>query len=146
MVDISEKKITKREACASSKVIFSQSTFKKIVEAGSPKGEIFNTARCAGIMAAKKTSEIIPLCHTINLSGIEIEFKINEKKFLINVVSKVTTNFSTGVEMEALVACSVASLTIYDMCKSIDKKIVVTDLKLDYKSGGKSGIFSNDKF
>ena len=69
-----------------------------------------------------------------------------KKKFLINVVSKVTTNFSTGVEMEALVACSVASLTIYDMCKSIDKKIVVTDLKLDYKSGGKSGIFSNDKF
>ena len=97
-------------------------------------------------MAAKKTKKIIPLCHTINLSGIEIEFKINEKKFLINVVSKVTTNFSTGVEMEALVACSVASLTIYDMCKSIDKKIVVTDLKLDYKSGGKSGIFSNDKF
>ena len=96
-------------------------------------------------MAAKKTSEIIPLCHNVNLSGIEIDFEIDKKKYLLRVISKVNTTFSTGVEMEALTACSIASLTIYDMCKSIDKKITITDLKLAYIKGGKSGTFENDK-
>ena len=145
MVDISKKKMTKRTAYATSIIIFSKISFKKFLEDGSPKGEIFNTARCAGIMAAKKTSEIIPLCHNVNLSGIEINFEIDKKKFLLRVISKVNTTFSTGVEMEALTACSIASLTIYDMCKSIDKKITITDLKLAYKKGGKSGTFENDK-
>ncbi len=145
MVDISQKKISYREACASSSIIFSPKSFKKIIEDGSPKGEIFNVARCAGILAAKKTSQIIPLCHNINLSSVNIDFDIDKKKFLLKVFSRVNTSFSTGVEMEALTACSVASLTIYDMCKSIDKKIVITDIKLTYKSGGKTGIFKNDK-
>ena len=133
MVDITKKKITNREACASSIIIFS------------PKGEIFNVARCAGILAAKKTSQIIPLCHNINLSSVKIDFDIDRKKFLLKVFSEVKTLFSTGVEMEALTACSVASLTIYDMCKSIDKKISITDIKLTYKTGGKTGTFKNDK-
>ena len=98
----------------------------------------------AGIMAAKKTSEIIPLCHSINLSNINIDFQIDKKEKSLKILSKVCTTFSTGVEMEALTACSVASLTIYDMCKSIDKNIVIKNLKLTYKSGGKSGIFKND--
>ena len=145
MVDITKKKITNREACASSIIIFSPEAFKKIIEDGSPKGEIFNVARCAGILAAKKTSQIIPLCHNINLSSVKIDFEIDKKKFLLKVFSKVKTLFSTGVEMEALTACSVASLTIYDMCKSIDKKISITDIKLTYKTGGKTGTFKNDK-
>ena len=145
MVDISKKKITRRVAHASSNIIFSKKAFLKFIEAGSPKGEIFNTARYAGIMAAKKTSELIPLCHNINLSNVEIDCKIDQKKFILKILAKVSASFSTGVEMEALTACAVASLTIYDMCKSIDKKIVITDLKLIYKSGGKSGTFKNDK-
>ena len=145
MVNISKKKKSKRVACATSTIIFSRASFKKLLDDGSPKGEIFNTARCAGIMGAKKTSEIIPLCHSLNLSGIEIDFEIDKNKFLIKVISKVSTIFSTGVEMEALTACSIASLTIYDMCKSIDKKIIITDLKLTFKMGGKSGTFKDDK-
>ena len=93
----------------------------------------------------KKTSHLIPLCHNINLNSIEINFDIDEKNLSLKVFSKVNTSFSTGVEMEALTACSVASLTIYDMCKSIDKKITITDIKLIYKSGGKTGTFKNDK-
>ena len=104
---------------------------------------LIHVARCAGIMAAKKTSEIIPLCHNLSLSNVNIDFQIDKKRSL-KILSKVCTTFSTGVEMEALTACSVASLTIYDMCKSIDKNIVIKNLKLTYKSGGKSGIFKND--
>ena len=144
MVDISKKNITERIACATATIAFTKETFTKFVKVGSPKGEIFNTARCAGIMAAKKTSEIIPLCHSINLSNINIDFQIDRKEKSLKILSKVCTTFSTGVEMEALTACSVASLTIYDMCKSIDKNIVIKNLKLTYKSGGKSGIFKND--
>ena len=145
MVDISKKKITKREAHASSTIIFSKETFEKLLDTGSPKGEIFNVARCAGIMAAKKTSEIIPLCHNLSLSNVEVNFDIDKKRFLLKVFSKVNTSYSTGVEMEALTACTIASLTIYDMCKSIDKKIIIKDIKLTFKSGGKTGTFKNDK-
>ena len=108
---------------------------------GSDKGEIYNVARSAGILAGKKTSELIPLCHNINLTLIEIDFKVNEKKLTIEVISKVKSNSKTGVEMEALTACSIASLTIYDMCKSIDKEIKIVETKLIFKSGGKSGFF-----
>ena len=112
---------------------------------GSPKGEIFNLAKCSGILAAKKTDELIPLCHNINLSSIEINYKKNLKKHTIEIHSTVKTNSNTGVEMEALTACSIAALTIYDMCKAIDKSICIQDLKLLYKSGGRSGIFKNEK-
>ena len=144
MVDISSKKITSRIAEATNEIKFKKSSFNKIIELGSEKGEIFNTARCAGILAAKKTSELIPLCHNINLNTISIDFEVNKKKSIILVHVKVKSNGKTGVEIEALIASAIASLTIYDMCKAIDKAIIINDLKLQYKSGGKSGEFKND--
>ena len=144
MVDISLKKTTKRQAVASCSISFTKKSFYKLINDGSPKGEIFNISRCAGIMAAKKTSELIPLTHSINLSSIQIDFKINEEKYIIYVFSKVKTNFGTGVEIEAMTSCSIAAITIYDMCKSIDKSIKINDLKLNSKTGGKSGKYFND--
>ena len=144
MVDISKKKLTNRTAMATLCLNFSEKTFTKIINNNSPKGEIFNIARSAGISAAKKTSELIPLCHNLPISYIDIDFKVDKKKFSIQILSEIKTQFSTGVEMEALTACSVAGLVIYDMCKSLDKKIIMTDLKLLFKKGGKSGTFEND--
>ena len=144
MVDISKKKLTYRTAKATFKINFSEKSFKKIINNNSPKGEIFNIARSAGISAAKKTSELIPLCHNLPISFIDIDFKIDKKNLSIQISTEVKTQFSTGVEMEALTACSVAGLVIYDMCKSLDKKIIMTELKLIFKKGGKSGTFRND--
>ena len=144
MVDISKKKLTNRTAKANLKIKFSKKSFQKIINNSSPKGEIFNIARSAAISAAKKTSELIPLCHNLPISYIDIDFKIDKKNLSIKVISEVKTQFSTGVEMEALTACSVAGLVIYDMCKSLDKKIIMTELKLLFKKGGKSGTFEND--
>ncbi len=144
MVDISSKKISSRIAEATNEIKFKKNTFKKIIELGSEKGEIFNTARCAGILAAKKTSELIPLCHNIDINSISIDFEVNKKKSTILVQVKVKTNGKTGVEIEALIASAIASLTIYDMCKAVDKAIIINDLRLQYKSGGKSGEFKND--
>ena len=144
MVDISKKKLTNRTATASLSLNFSEKTFKKIINNNSPKGEIFNIARSAGISAAKKTSELIPLCHNLPISYIGIDFKVDKKNLSIQILSEIKTQFSTGVEMEALTACSVAGLVIYDMCKSLDKKIIMTELKLLFKKGGKSGTFKND--
>ena len=144
MVDISSKKITSRIAEATNEIKFKKSTFKRIIELGSDKGEIFNTARCAGILAAKKASELIPLCHNIDINSISVDFTIDKKRMMILVHVKVKSNGKTGVEIEALIASAIASLTIYDMCKAIDKTIIINDLKLKYKSGGKSGEFKND--
>lgn len=144
MVDISSKKITSRIAEATNEIKFKKNTFKRIIELGSEKGEIFNTARCAGILAAKKTSELIPLCHNIDINSISVDFTIDKKRMVILVHVKVKSNGKTGVEIEALIASAIASLTIYDMCKAIDKSIIINDLKLKYKSGGKSGEFKND--
>ena len=144
MVDISSKETTSRVAKATNEIKFNKNTFKKIVELGSEKGDIFNTARCAGILAAKKTSELIPLCHNIDLNSISIDFEVDKKRSIILVQVKVKSNSKTGVEIEALIASAIASLTIYDMCKSIDKAIIINDLRLQYKSGGKSGEFKND--
>ena len=144
MVDISKKKLTSRTAKATLKINFSEKSFKKIINNNSPKGEIFNIARSAGISAAKKTSELIPLCHNLPISYVDIDFKIDKKNLSIQILTEVKAQFSTGVEMEALTACSVAGLVIYDMCKSLDKKIIMTELKLIFKKGGKSGTFKND--
>ena len=144
MVDISKKKLTNRTARATLSLNFSEKTFTKIINNNSPKGEIFNIARSAGISAAKKTSELIPLCHNLPISHIDIDFKVDKKNLSIRILSEIKTQFSTGVEMEALTACSVAGLVIYDMCKSLDKKIIMTELKLLFKKGGKSGTFEND--
>ncbi len=146
MVDISTKNITNRTAEATNKIKFNKKTFKKIIELGSQKGEIFNTARCAGILAAKKTYELIPLCHNININTINIDFKIDEKNSSITVHTIVKSSGKTGVELESMIASAIASITVYDMCKAIDKSIVINDLRLQYKSGGKSGEFKNDSF
>ena len=139
MVDISNKKITYREAHAVAVIEFSSKTFKKIISDQSPKGSIFNTAILAGTLAAKKTHELIPLCHNINLSSININFKIITKNSSVEVNSIVKSSYKTGVEMEALTAASIAALTFYDMCKSVTKSMKIESVCLLEKTGGKSG-------
>ena len=141
MVDISDKKASKRVAIASGSVNVSKKILELIKNDNVEKGDIFSTARIAGIMASKKTHELIPLCHNINIDFIKVEISVDSKMSSINVICESQTTQKTGVEMEALVACSVACLTIYDMIKSRDKKASITNIKLDFKSGGKSGIY-----
>ena len=141
MVDISDKKASKRVAIASGSVNVSKKTLELIKNDNVEKGDIFSTARIAGIMASKKTHELIPLCHNINIDFIKVDISVDSKMSSINVICESQTTQKTGVEMEALVACSVACLTIYDMIKSRDKKASITNIKLDFKSGGKSGIY-----
>ena len=141
MVDISSKKNTDRIAKAKCEVKFSKKSFVKLIKEGTSKGEIFNVSRTAGIMSAKRTYELIPLCHNLPISKVDIKFEADEVNYQIKIFTSVKSNYKTGVEMEALVACSIASLTIYDMCKSIDKSIEIQNLKLAHKSGGKSGNF-----
>ncbi|MGY8986073.1 MAG: cyclic pyranopterin monophosphate synthase MoaC [Sphingomonadales bacterium] len=144
MVDISEKKITKRSAVAFGKIKMKKETIIMIMDGKSHKGDVLATARVAGIMAAKKTAELIPLCHQINLSKIKVEFKINEAESAIEIRSESIISDKTGVEMEALTAVSIAALTLYDMCKSVDREMTIEDIHLTYKGGGKSGIYRSD--
>jgi cyclic pyranopterin phosphate synthase len=145
MVDVSDKKASKRVAIASGSVNVSKKTLELIKNDNVEKGDIFSTARIAGIMASKKTHELIPLCHNINIDYIKVDISVDSKMSSINVICESQTTQKTGVEMEALVACSVACLTIYDMIKSRDKKASITDIKLDFKSGGKSGIYKRNE-
>ena len=145
MVDISYKKASKRVAIASGSVNVSKKTLELIKNDNVEKGDIFSTARIAGIIASKKTHELIPLCHNINIDFIKVDISVDSKMSSINVICESQTTQKTGVEMEALVACSVACLTIYDMIKSRDKKASITDIKLDFKSGGKSGIYKRNE-
>jgi cyclic pyranopterin monophosphate synthase len=135
MVDVSEKKATKREAEASAQVIMSKSVLKALPQ--NPKGDPLEVARIAGIQAAKRTSELIPMCHPLPLAHIDLDIRVCENG--IAITSRVTTTAETGVEMEALVAASVAALTVYDMCKALDKSIEIREVVLQKKSGGKSG-------
>ncbi|MBI4843024.1 MAG: cyclic pyranopterin monophosphate synthase MoaC [Nitrospirae bacterium] len=139
MVDVSEKKSTLREAAASGAVIMNKETLKLITDKKITKGDVLETARLAGIMAAKKACDIIPLCHQLNLLSVGIEFKADKRKGRIDIEAKAKCKGETGVEMEALVAASVAALTIYDMCKAVDRGMVISDIMLLKKSGGKSG-------
>ena len=144
MVNINEKKITKRTAVASSKIFLNDVAYKLVKENKSQKGDVLNTSRLAGIMASKKTSDLIPLCHQINLDKVSIDYDFcNDEKCII-IKSTAVTSGKTGVEMEALVGATLASLTIYDMLKAVDKKIMITDIMLDYKDGGRSGKFVRD--
>jgi len=143
IVNINKKQITTRIAVAKSEVIFSEKSFKKIEKMNSKKGEILSISIIAGISGAKKTSELIPLCHNINIENIDLDIKVKKSNFSLIVKAKVTTSGKTGVEMEALTAVSIASLTIYDMCKSIDKNIKITNIKLVSKTGGKSDYLIN---
>ena len=137
MVDIQDKKSSKRVAIAEGSITLSKKALNQINDDKVSKGNVINTARIAGIMGAKKTSDLIPLCHPIPIEAIKIDFSINEKD--INVLVTVSTTNKTGVAMEALVAVNIACLTIYDMIKSVDKKAKINSIKLIRKSGGKSG-------
>ena len=142
MVDVSDKHVTSRSATAKAKVQMLPETLNLILNGTAKKGDVLATARIAGIMAAKKTHELIPLCHPLMISKVSIDFVADEKTNSIEVTSTVRVEGKTGVEMEALTACSIAALTLYDMCKAVDRGMKITDLRLTEKSGGKSGSFT----
>lgn len=141
MVDITSKKVTERTAITEGIVKMKKETLEMILNKEMAKGDVFQVARLAGIMAAKWTPHLIPLCHPLPITSVEIDFEPDLDKSLLKIRTKVKTSAQTGVEMEAMVATSLAALTIYDMCKSVDKEMVIKEIKLIYKSGGKSGEF-----
>ncbi|MFL2543095.1 MAG: cyclic pyranopterin monophosphate synthase MoaC [Alphaproteobacteria bacterium] len=141
MVDVTDKGITQRIAEGEGEVIFDKISFKKIEKLKSKKGSIENVAIVAGIMGAKETSKLIPLCHNIPIDSVSIKITKNIKKKIINVKAVVKTSSKTGVEMEALTAVAISCLTIYDMCKYLSKSIKIKNIKLISKKGGKSGYF-----
>ena len=138
-VDVSEKKVTHRQATASGQISMTPETLRLIVAGDNKKGDALSVARIAGIMAAKQTSTLIPLCHPLMLTKVAVELKLDEKNSLVSCLATVQTKGQTGVEMEALTAVNIALLTVYDMCKANDKGMVISDIKLLTKSGGKSG-------
>lgn len=139
MVDVGEKAVTERIATAGGKVLVNPETFRLIKEGGMKKGDVLGTAQIAGIMAAKKTSDIIPMCHPLMLTGIDIDFNMVEETSTIEIKATVKCKGVTGVEMEALTAASAAALTIYDMCKAVQKDMIIDRICLLSKTGGKSG-------
>ena len=143
MVDISDKQNSFRTAKAACSIQMSLETLKIIADGNSKKGDVLNVARIAGIQGAKRTSELIPLCHPISLTKISLDLTLNDKIPGVEIVSTVKTTGPTGVEMEALTAASISALTVYDMVKSLDKSIIVKDLRLIFKDGGKSGLYES---
>jgi cyclic pyranopterin monophosphate synthase len=141
MVDVSKKAETLREAVVRGSIFMNAKTFKRIMSGEIEKGDVFAVARVAGIMAAKRTSEIIPMCHPLNLSHVEVNFYPEEKENRIDIEAKVRIKAQTGVEMEGFVAVATAGLTIYDMCKAIDRGMVISNIHLVKKTGGKSGTY-----
>lgn len=137
MVDTGGKEISSRRAVASARVLMKKETLQALREHRTPKGDPLETARLAGIMGAKKTAELIPLCHPLPITHIDVQAELDDAG--VSLRAEVSTNAQTGVEMEALTAVSIAALTIYDMCKALDKGITITDINLESKSGGKSG-------
>jgi cyclic pyranopterin phosphate synthase len=140
MVDVSEKDVTERIAVAHARVTMKPETFNLIMDKKITKGDVLGVARVAGIMAAKKTSELVPMCHPLNLNSVKIDYEDNNQDS-IEITSEVKVSGKTGVEMEALTAVSICALTIYDMCKSADRSMLISDVYLVKKSGGKSGNF-----
>jgi cyclic pyranopterin phosphate synthase len=141
MVDVTDKAATARVAVACGSVMMKAETLKLIRQGRVEKGDVLGVARVAGIMAAKRTPDLIPMCHPLNISSVSIDFIIDAKKNKVDIKTTVKLTGLTGVEMEALTATSVAALTIYDMCKAIDKEMIISDILLLEKSGGKSGAF-----
>lgn len=144
MVDVTDKKETVREAVAQATVTMQLETLRRIMDRTIEKGDVLGVAQTAGIMAAKKTSDLIPMCHTLNLTSVAMDFLPHKESNQITVRATVKITGKTGVEMEALVAVSIASLTIYDMCKAIDRGMTISDIQLVKKSGGKSGVYARD--
>lgn len=145
MVDVSQKDITMRIAIAEGSIKVNQEVFRSIKEQTNKKGDVLAVARIAGIMAAKKTSDMIPLCHPLFITKITIDFELDEDNYMIKAIATTKVNGKTGVEMEALHAVSVTLLTIYDMCKAIDKSMEISDVRLLHKEGGKSGVYDYKK-
>lgn len=145
MVAIDEKTDTLRIAIATGEIKVSKETFERVKNGGIKKGDVLTVAQIAGIMGAKRTSELIPMCHPINLLGVDLAFELLEASQTIRVSSEVKVVGKTGVEMEALTAVSVATLTIYDMCKAVDKDMVIQNIYLKEKIGGKSGHYISDR-
>ena len=141
MVDVSKKAETLREAVVRGSIFMNPKTFKSIMSGKIEKGDVLAVAKVAGIMAAKKTSEIVPMCHPLNLSHVEVNFYPIEKESRIDIEAKVKIKAKTGVEMEGLVTVAAAGLTIYDMCKAIDRGMVLSNIHLVKKTGGKSGTY-----
>lgn len=145
MVDVSQKDITMRIAIAEGSIKVNQEVFRSIKEQTNKKGDVLAVARIAGIMAAKKTSDMIPLCHPLFITKVTIDFELDEDNYMIKAIATTKVNGKTGVEMEALHAVSVTLLTIYDMCKAIDKSMEIADIRLLHKEGGKSGVYDYKK-
>ncbi len=149
MVDVTEKSDTHRVAIAEGKVFMKRETLEKIEASEIAKGDVMAVARIAGIGAAKRTAELIPLCHTILLTGVDLDFSssaVDDNVAMIKITAKVTSTGKTGVEMEALTAVSVAALAIYDMCKAVDRSMVLSEIRLLEKSGGRSGTWKAPEY
>ena len=141
MVDVSEKSDTVRTAVAAGRVMMNRETFALVKTGGMKKGDVLGAAQIAGIMAAKRTPDLIPMCHTLLLSGVDLDLALNEDDCAVDITATVKCTGQTGVEMEALTAVSVAALTVYDMCKAVQRDMEITDIRLLKKTGGKSGVF-----
>jgi cyclic pyranopterin phosphate synthase len=142
MVDVGEKPATKRQAVAKGRVLMQAATLKLIKQGKLPKGDLLAAARVAGIMAAKETPRLIPLCHPLLIEDVKVEFSIDEKNSAVEITATVKGSGKTGFEMEALTAVAISGLTIYDMCKTVDQTLRLEDIRLTRKSGGKSGTVS----
>jgi cyclic pyranopterin phosphate synthase len=141
MVDVSDKAETERTATAKGSVLMQPTTLALIKEGGVKKGDVLSVARLAGIMGAKKTPDLIPLCHPLALTSVQVDLTLDEARNAVDITATCKLVGKTGVEMEALTAVSVAALTVYDMCKAVDRGMQIVDIRLTHKSGGKSGTF-----
>lgn len=144
MVDVGDKAVTSRTATAEAVVAMKPETLRMIVDGSHKKGDVFAVARIAGIQAAKKCSDLIPLCHPLQLSSVQVELEADERASEVRIAATCKVNGQTGVEMEALTAASVAALTIYDMCKAVDRGMVIRTVQLREKAGGKSGLWQRE--
>ena len=145
MVDVGDKDETKREAVAKGSIFMSPECLRMVAEGSMKKGDVLGVARVAGIMGAKRTPDIIPMCHPILLKGVDVAFSLNERDLAVEITATARCTGATGVEMEALTAVSVAALTVYDMCKAVQKDMVIDSVRLLKKSGGKSGDYTAEE-
>ena len=145
MVDVSEKEVTRRTAVARGTIRVNKEVMAAIIRGTSKKGDVLGVARVAGIMAVKNTSALIPMCHTLLINKCSVDFEIDEEKCLVDAICTVKVDGKTGVEMEALTGVSAALLTVYDMCKAIDRSMTISDIRLEEKTGGKSGVYKRDE-
>ena len=142
MVNVGEKSITQRKAIAAGRVLVNQKTFELIRTGGMKKGDVLTVAQIAGIMGAKRTPDLIPMCHLIQLEGVKLKLWLDEENFSVEIWAEVSCEGKTGVEMEALTAVSVAALTVYDMCKAVQRDMIITDIRLISKPGGVHGDYN----